>query len=364
MIQRLLRGKALYVGLGALTVLLYLRALHVGSLHPLDIEASHATFAPSPPPAIEGAVPQDDTLAWWPSTLNAESLRRFAAQEPSLGISLVFLAIFTIGMGGWGLGLAVAGARTGRIRWVWRFHSHPLPQWTFGELGRITLLALLVGGLIPLLRLPVLLQHVGAAAESRLWIPVSMLLLDLCVILAILAFAVGKGSSVRSVLGCSTRHLVPAVAVGFRGYVAVFPWMFILLLATVEAMRLIGWTPPPEPIQELIFHERDPWVLAWMTLLACVVAPVAEELFFRGVLYPAIRRRMSRMAAMAASGAAFSLIHMNPTGFLSILLIGCLLAHLYERTGSLLSPLAIHMLHNTFLMAAALVLRRLLLLTG
>lgn len=135
--------------------------------------------------------------------------------------------------------------------------------------------------------------------------------------------------------------------------------MFALLIGTVELVRRFGLQPPIEPIQELVFNEDRPSVLALTVALACVVGPVTEELFFRGVLYAAIRQRTSRLVSMLASGAIFSLIHTNPIGFLPIMLLGCLLAYVYERTGSLIGPLAVHMFHNTLLMSLALVFRRL-----
>ena len=104
-----------------------------------------------------------------------------------------------------------------------------------------------------------------------------------------------------------------------------------------------------------------PLVIGLLVVLSCVIAPVAEELFFRGVLFAAVRQRLSRGWAILASGAAFALIHTNPVGFLPIMLIGSLLAYLYERTGSLAAPIAVHILHNTFLMSIGLVVRWLML---
>ena len=49
-----------------------------------------------------------------------------------------------------------------------------------------------------------------------------------------------------------------------------------------------------DEIQELIFEEPRAGILALTVLLACVVGPVAEELFFRGLLFSTLRRRMSR----------------------------------------------------------------------
>ena len=366
MIQRLLRGQALYFVLGALIIFLYMRAMRVAPLKPLD--ASGATpvsqLAGAPPGPQSGgrsadAASADDVLSWWPKTLSREDLERVAAREPLLGIFLSLLTIFIVGMALGGVGLALSSLWSGRVRSVWRYRPRRLPRWSFGELGRIVAWVLILTSAFPLVRLS-LPQEAGMKIGAHLWISLSMLILDAGVILIILAFAAGKRGSVWRTLGFSDRQLLPSVMVALRGYVAVFPWLFLLLFFTVEAARHFGWTPPVEPIQELIFEEQNPHVLALTVLLACVIGPIGEELFFRGVLYTAIRQRTSRMVAMLVSATAFSLIHTNVLGFLPILALGCLMADLYERTGSLISPLVVHILHNTFLMSLALVVRRLL----
>jgi membrane protease YdiL (CAAX protease family) len=151
-----------------------------------------------------------------------------------------------------------------------------------------------------------------------------------------------------------------AVVDGLKGYLVMFPWIFLLMFLTVEVMRFFHWKPPLQPIQVILFRERDPWVIGLMALLTCVVAPIAEECFFRGVVFAAMRRRLSRGVAISVSAAAFALVHSNPVGFLPIFLIGSLLAYLYERTGSLAAPVAVHMVHNTFLMCFGIVIRTLM----
>jgi membrane protease YdiL (CAAX protease family) len=63
---------------------------------------------------------------------------------------------------------------------------------------------------------------------------------------------------------------------------------------------------------------------------------------------------------MIVSGALFALLHGHWMGFLPITLLGCLMAYAYDRTGSLLAPLMIHILHNSVLMSKGMVLRQLL----
>jgi membrane protease YdiL (CAAX protease family) len=348
-IQRLLRGRLLYLLFGALLVLVYAR---VGPLQP------------SPPREATEPPRVHETLEWWPSQLDAAAFKDAIVREPLLGVALSVLTLLLLGMGCGGLALLGWGLWTGRVRGVFRFASGRLPPWSFGELWRIVAMTVMVAGLLPALSAPLRGDPMGGEGEHRLWMAVSMLLLDGFVILLILAFAAGKGLSAWTMLGMSARGRWSSIAVGFRGYLAVFPWLFIVLALMVEIARSVGLKPPVEPIQKLLFQEHRPAVLGLVVLLTCVVGPVAEECFFRGVLYAALRRRLSRLVAMGLSGTAFSLVHANLVGFLPIMGLGCLLAYLYERTGSLASPLAIHILHNTVLMSLALVMRRALLVAG
>ena len=346
MIQRLLRGRFLYVALGLLVVFLYV------SIGPGTFEkpSTGVTVAPA-----------DQTLTWWPTAVGPEEVARAMSREPLLGVALSGLTLFTLVMACGGLLFSGWMLWTGRIRELWQFTSRRLPSWSFGELGRIMVMTMIVASLLPFL--PMLLHggQFGGGADHHVWMILSMLFLDLFVIALILVFATGKRSSLWKALGCTPRRLWASLAMGFRGYLATFPWLFLVLFIVVEITRIFRIHVPAEPIQELMFQEQRPAVLGLLMVLACGIGPVAEELFFRGVLYAAIRRRAPRLVAMLISGAAFSLVHTNLVGFIPIMALGCLLGYLYERTGSLAGPLAIHMLHNTFLMSLALVMRRLLL---
>jgi len=102
-----------------------------------------------------------------------------------------------------------------------------------------------------------------------------------------------------------------------------------------------------------LIRDRGP---GWQGLafLAVVLAPVAEELCFRGLLYPALRRR-SRLAAVVATSLAFGLVH-SPIGtVVPLAVLGVFLAYATERTGSVLAPIAAHMAFNAFTVALLLV---------
>jgi membrane protease YdiL (CAAX protease family) len=86
--------------------------------------------------------------------------------------------------------------------------------------------------------------------------------------------------------------------------------------------------------------------LAFIILNVVVLAPIFEELFFRGLFYPALRRRMGPMPAIILNGAIFGILHLQPLFMLSLVLVGVVLAYLYEKTDSLFAPMMAHALYN------------------
>ena len=86
-------------------------------------------------------------------------------------------------------------------------------------------------------------------------------------------------------------------------------------------------------------------------VLVIVLAPVVEELFFRGFFYRALRSRLSWGVAALVDGLVFGLVHFTGYDTLSILpvfvFLGFVFCWVVERTGSLYPSIAMHALNNT-----------------
>ncbi len=86
---------------------------------------------------------------------------------------------------------------------------------------------------------------------------------------------------------------------------------------------------------------------AWpMVITVVIAAPLGEELFFRGFAFPALRRSWGVVAAVLVSGALFSILHMDPVGFLGLMEIGVLLAALRWWSGSIWAAVLGHAVNN------------------
>lgn len=90
------------------------------------------------------------------------------------------------------------------------------------------------------------------------------------------------------------------------------------------------------------------WIRALIVATAVVVAPVAEELFFRGILQTRLGDVFPRrLGGVAVAAVCFGLVHSTqPAAVLPLTMMGFILGMVYERTGSLIAPILVHALFN------------------
>lgn len=88
-----------------------------------------------------------------------------------------------------------------------------------------------------------------------------------------------------------------------------------------------------------------------------ILAPISEEVFFRGYVLRYVGSRLGPALGYGVSAVLFAAIHLNPSGFLAYLTVGLVFAYAYRRTRNLLAPIAAHMVYNGCAMAAAFLTR-------
>jgi len=83
-----------------------------------------------------------------------------------------------------------------------------------------------------------------------------------------------------------------------------------------------------------------------LAVIAILLAPAAEELLFRGILYPFLKQWGHPRMALWATSLLFGAAHFNLVTFVPLAFFGAALAWLYERTGNLLASFLAHSLFN------------------
>jgi membrane protease YdiL (CAAX protease family) len=171
-------------------------------------------------------------------------------------------------------------------------------------------------------------------------------ILDVLTVIFIIHFTVGQYREKLISLGISLRNFSRNVFYGVVGYVAAVPALVAALIVIAVVVSVTKYVPEKQPIVELFLKEESPTFLAYSSVFAAFVGPFIEELFFRGFMYGALKRYVGIFASMALTSAVFAMLHAHIVGFLPIMMLGMLLAYLYEKTGTLVAPITVHMIHN------------------
>ena len=139
------------------------------------------------------------------------------------------------------------------------------------------------------------------------------------------------------------------VLTGFVGYLGVFPVFMGVLVFLVYIAHLFAYEPPPHPLVNILLEEEkgSTGLIVYSVLLATIIAPFLEEVFFRGFCYPILKKKWGAGAAMLLTSLFFATIHANTFAFWPIFVLGMALAYLYEKRRSLTAPVVLHLVHNS-----------------
>jgi len=100
------------------------------------------------------------------------------------------------------------------------------------------------------------------------------------------------------------------------------------------------------PIYRILPQLHQRLELAVLAVLIGIAVPVGEEIFFRGLVFGALRRRLDRHVAVLLSALFFAGAHLQPVEFLPIVILGTILAYTYEFTGALIPGMIAHGVNN------------------
>ena len=146
----------------------------------------------------------------------------------------------------------------------------------------------------------------------------------------------------RSVLGLVRANAAGAIVKGFAVGVAGFficnwlgSWIYLILQKFTVAA----------PSQVTIIALQSTPSLGWVVffgIISILIAPVVEELVFRGILYPMIAQSGFPKTALWGTSLLFAATHANLLAFVPLTLLALLLALLYRHTDNLLAPILAH----------------------
>jgi membrane protease YdiL (CAAX protease family) len=145
--------------------------------------------------------------------------------------------------------------------------------------------------------------------------------------------AVGLGEILRRL---GVRRFRPAALKWMAAAIGAY-----LLFAILYSLLIV------EPKQEDIAEGFG--TIPVQVLLIVVAAPISEEICFRGMLYGGLREKLPRIGAALLAGLVFGALHAltGVTAVPPLIAFGFILSLLYEKTGSIVPGIILHMLNNS-----------------
>ncbi len=163
---------------------------------------------------------------------------------------------------------------------------------------------------------------------------------------AIYALMIRSGRYAWRDLGAVPASL-PWSRIGILAGIGMVPLIYLV----VQVAHQVVGGDAPQGAQ--IFHPKPGGLLFWLNFLTLflyigILIPIAEELFFRGVVFGWLRSRFNFWPANIASALAFGMIHLQSVEIsLGLMAAGLVLGWLYERSGSVVTSILAHQAFNT-----------------
>jgi membrane protease YdiL (CAAX protease family) len=162
-------------------------------------------------------------------------------------------------------------------------------------------------------------------------------------------------NAIRS-MGLSARRIIPGAAGAAAALLVIYP---TVMVASEATMLLIKWMHLPEPhaheVLQSLGTTHDRRLIALDLLTAVVIAPIFEELVFRGLIQTALSRMFgwllgpraaARWAAVIVTAAAFAAVHGQWAFVPPLMVLAIGLGYAYERWGNLWLTITTHALFN------------------
>jgi len=195
------------------------------------------------------------------------------------------------------------------------------------------------------------------SVQGQLAMSIGMLAIELGMICSILVIAYTNFHGRYEGFGLNLKTLGKDIGWGAVNYIAVLPLIYICVWLVVFVCKLIfGADYELEKHNNLELLTQINIVFKIVLVFSSViVAPVFEEFLFRGLIQTSLRTHLgSPWLGIVLTSLVFVVMHGNWSHWLPLMLLSVCMGYAYEKSGSILRSICIHVIFNSVSIAAAL----------
>ncbi|MGF1601902.1 MAG: lysostaphin resistance A-like protein [Thermosynechococcaceae cyanobacterium] len=196
--------------------------------------------------------------------------------------------------------------------------------------------------------LPVVLYIIGAKPETfgargQAYLALAQYSLLMAVGFSILYLSL-KPFLTKPIEWLPLRLQGPWLRWGLSGYLAALPLVVVISLLNQKLLQNQGGG---NPLLEIILNSHDSFSMGLLLFMVAVLAPLFEEILFRGFFLTSLTRYLPTWGAIGLSGLVFAIAHLNLSDILPLTVLGCMLGFVYTRSRNLLASMLLHGLWNS-----------------
>jgi len=198
-----------------------------------------------------------------------------------------------------------------------------------------------LAGILVLWFLTNLMASPGAEVTVSAQLLIANALLAFFLVTGLVSFLIVRSHSPLTQFGLTRAGLRRSLPVVFPALVMALPAIYFI---HALSFHFLGATP--QPLLDFLARSAGTSDRLLLIFTAVIVAPISEELIFRGFLYGVFRRYGGRIPALLLSAALFAAIHAHLPAAGGLFVLALALTIVYESTASLWAPILMHALFN------------------
>lgn len=145
----------------------------------------------------------------------------------------------------------------------------------------------------------------------------------------------------------SSTHKGTAILVGLKWLLFTYPAMIAIGLGWEALLLLLGYEQIDQEPVKMLLEGGTPFEKIFLYATIVLIAPICEEVVFRGSIFRFLHRQIPLYGALGISAGLFALMHVNLFSFMPLVVVGAGLALAYRESGSILSSMTFHATFNS-----------------
>ena len=188
--------------------------------------------------------------------------------------------------------------------------------------------------------------HIELANNERFWLIVQSIALQWLGIVIIAALLKRRRLHMYNAFGIAPRKIIKHVLLGVLFYLAIMPILLVCQFTWQVFLHIIDHQPDLQDVAHFVLGETNMPMRIYLVIMGVALAPIMEEIFFRGILLPICTRRGGIAKGIILVSLIFATIHFHVPSLVPLFILSVAFSLAYFYSKSIIVPITMHSIFN------------------